>query len=242
MRVLAIVSVSLCIHVGVAQAGATQRPIEDFVAAQGTACLEFDGDPGTVCDLFVPPVANLVGWGDETCSIFALIDYAGVADAMTGGDFGTTFSGGVTERPLADGRAEVTVRLRTNHALAWAIDGCDFSGGPIIFGERLPEVLDGATPGFADSYLRVVFTNTAPGAPLPDLLAIFFGMVEGGEVVTLEMHASGNGPLADGSPGRLVVTETGLFGTNGGPAGFDAHLGVSDGFPAEYVRVFPIGN
>jgi hypothetical protein len=170
-----------------------------------------------------------------------MIDYAGVADAKADGMFDTTSSGGVTERELGEGRAEVTVRLRTNHALAWAIDGCDFSGGPIIFGERLPAVLDGATPGFADSFLHVVFTIPEPGAPLPDLLAIWFLPQDGVEIVTLEMHASGNGPLADGSPGKLLVTETGLYGTNGGPAGWDAHLGVSDNFPAEYVRVFSVG-
>jgi hypothetical protein len=245
LRSAVVVSLAMA---GVAHAKATQRSIEEFVAAQGSACLEFDGNPGTLCDLFVPPASNLVGWGDQTDetgsgTIFALVDYAGVADDLAGGAFGTTFSGSVTERPLADGRAEVTVRLLTKHALAWAILTWDFAGAPTIFGERVDEVLEGAEPAFADSLLHVVLINTAPGAPLPDLLGIFFGLVPGGEVVTLDFHAEGEGPLADGSPGRLIVTETGLFGTSGSPpGGYDAHRGVSDGFPAEDVRVIPVGN
>ena len=41
------------------QGGATQRPISEFVSAQGTFCRP-DGAGG--CTLFVPPLLNFLGW------------------------------------------------------------------------------------------------------------------------------------------------------------------------------------
>jgi hypothetical protein len=72
---------------------------------------------------------------------------------------------------LADGRAEVEVRLQTENALTWVTDGCnDFATDPLLFGHRAPDVLGGAEPGLCDSFLQLTFMNTAPGAPLPDLI------------------------------------------------------------------------
>src|SRR5438552_1542215 len=98
---------------------AAQRPITDFTSRQGTYCLKPDssgnvdcaasGYNGTGCALFVPPQPNVGGWIDPTTAIFTLVDYAGLADKLLNGALGTTLDGSVTEVPLADGRAEVTV-------------------------------------------------------------------------------------------------------------------------------------
>ena len=135
-----------------------QRPIEDFVNAQGTFCID-DGSGG--CFLFVPPVANFFGWdnlqevppqqGNVQPVRCASVDYAGLANAkieeLSGGSisFDTTTEGTVTERPLRDGRAEVSVRLHTENALTWVTSGgdddaCDFATDPLLFGHRVPDV------------------------------------------------------------------------------------------------------
>ena len=103
-----------------------QRPIEDFLSTQGTFCVD-DGVGG--CLLFVPPDPNFLGWTNDLDSAvihFAGVDYAGLADAYAPGKT-PSFSGTVTERPLPDGHAEVTVRLHTKNANVWVIE-LDLSG------------------------------------------------------------------------------------------------------------------
>src|SRR5437588_3883075 len=144
--------------------GTATRPIMEFVDAQGTYDIGF---------LFVPPVENYVGWTDPDHGLSMSVDYAGIADDFYGGVFGTTFGGTVTERRLADGRAEVTVVLRTTDALTYVVNGFDFAGGPLLFGGRpAPGGIQG-TVALADCELRVTFINTAPGAALPDLIQLF---------------------------------------------------------------------
>jgi hypothetical protein len=93
-----------------AQNATQTRPITAFVDAQGTFCFP-DGMGG--CLTFVPPVANFIGWTDRARNRALSVDYAGLVDDFFGGALGTTTAGTVTERPLADGRAEVTVVLHT---------------------------------------------------------------------------------------------------------------------------------
>jgi hypothetical protein len=221
-------------------AAATQRSIADFVAAQGTYCLD-DGAGG--CVLFVPPVANFFAWAAPS-NLAAAVDYAGLADASLGYVLGTTTSGTVTERPLDDGRAEVSVVLRTDSALSWAIAGTypnafDYRGAPLLFGARVPDVLAGATPALGQSQLTVVFVNPEPGAPLPDLLDLVGTRFA--DVRSIAFRASAAGALRaafgvpDGAPGRLAVAQTALFAT-----GF--HGAVADGFPAERVELHAVGH
>jgi hypothetical protein len=221
----------------------TQRPIEEFVAAQGTYCLD-DGMGG--CLLFVPPVANFLGTSDPARGICAAVDYAGLADqwitAASGGSisFGTTFSGSVTERPLDDGRAEVDVRLNTRDALTWAIDGCDFATSPLLFGHRAPDVLAGEDAALGDVAFRIQFINTTPGAPLPDLIQLLFVPEPGQELRMLAIDARASGSLRatfgvpDGTPGRLTDIQSGLFMTRFMGA-------VGDGFPVERIDLHVVG-
>lgn len=212
--------------VGTAASSAEQRPIEDFVSAQGTFCID-DGQGG--CFLIVPPIANFIGWTDPAEVISASVDYAGLADDWAGGAFGTQMTGSVTERPLADGRAEVHVRLHTSNALSWAVDGFDFNG-PLLFGNRAPDVLSGMEAALGDSLLHVKFINTAPGDPLPDLIQLVFFPQPGQELLFLSFQASAFGPRSDGTPGGLKVIQTGLF------------LNTSEAaFPVEKINLFSVG-
>lgn len=220
---------------------AETRPIQEFVDAQGTWCLP-DGVGG--CLLFVPPLENFLGFSDPADGLSMSVDYAGIADrwivAESGGavSFGTTFSGGITERPLADGRAEVQVILRTRNALTWVVDGFDFNG-PLAFGWRAPDVLyDGRIPALGSSVMKFTFINTGPGAPMPDLMQLVFEPLPGQELVSViyngradgELHAASGYP--EGTAGHAGTHQTGLF-----MSGF--HGAVGDGFPAENVWLAP---
>src|SRR5262249_62083469 len=131
--------------------------------------------------LVVPPIPNFVGWGEGATGRCATVDYAGLTNAtvehLSGGQisFGTTMQGLVLERPLADGRATVTVLLVTDRALTW-VNACeDFATSPLLFGARAADVLSaGRAPPPGDSSLLLGFTNTPPGAPLPHFLHLMF--------------------------------------------------------------------
>ncbi len=177
----------------------TERPIGDFLERQGAFCVRFDFGEFTYVDtredscpfdefLFVPLVDNFIGWTDPEAELFAAVDYAGLADDVVG-SLGTEFDGEVTERLLPDGRAEVTVELETENALVFIVDGFDVAGGPLLLGERV--AADGTieNPLLGESSLRIVFTNSAPGAPLPDLIQLFFFPEPGQEVISIDFNA-----------------------------------------------------
>jgi hypothetical protein len=221
-----------------------QRPISDFVDAQGTTMV------------FTPPVPDQEGWANApTLSNkppfrFALFDYAGLANEYLIShqypSLGTTIDGTVTERPLANGRAEVSVILHTTNALTWASDpNFDLNTSPTLFGDRVKEVLKGATPALGDSVLQVKFNNTAPGAPLPDLVNAFVlgNALPGQELTFISFRGTATGPLhaiavlgPEGTPGLCLVIQTGLVAKLGG----NGRPGI-DGFPAELVELRAIG-
>lgn len=242
MLIAIIIGFIALITIPQAQAKATQRPIKDFIDQQGTFCID-DGMGG--CFLFVPPIANFIGWSDPAQSRSASIDYAGLANNFLDNALGTTFLGSITERPLADGRTEIIVNLRTHNALTWITDSASFidTDANILFGQRIniDSVLEGE-PALCDSHLQVKLINTAiPGAPLPDLFQFVFFPEYGQELLSIAMRCNAEGPLweefdsvEDGTSGRATVTETGLFMT-----GF--HGAVGDGFPVESIDLKVIG-
>jgi hypothetical protein len=224
------------------QAG--QRPIQEFVAAQGTYCVD-DGAGG--CLLFVPPVANFIGWGVTGETKWASVDYAGLAnrpfdcgDGMTGGanPFGTITDGMVLERPLDDGRAEITVVLHTRNALTWVAN--ENFLGPLLFGHRVCDVLQGADASLGDSHLLVVFYNPAPGAPLPDLMELMVARFADFVSISFRSEAAGTLRAAfgvvDGTYGRAIVSQTGTLFRSGW------HGATADGFPAELIHLRVAGN
>ncbi|MCX6926741.1 MAG: hypothetical protein NT154_26585, partial [Verrucomicrobia bacterium] len=112
------------------------RPIEDFLDAQGT--------------LDVPAELYSGGWTDPKTERFAQVDFTGDAnqwiEERSGGamSLGTETEGKVIERPLPDGRAEVTVLLHTKNALTWVMEPWAFDpyGDYLVFGHRAKDVLD----------------------------------------------------------------------------------------------------
>ena len=234
IAIIFIIFVTLIIipKVTMSQGPTTIRPIGDFISTQGTYCFP-DGMGG--CILFVPPIQNFLGWSDPD-GLLASVDYAGLADDWLNGLLGTEFDGTVRERPLADGRAQVRVVLHTKNALTWVVEGDDFATSPLIFGYRAPDVAAGETPGLADSHMNIVFINSEPGAPLPDLMQLAFAPEPGQELRFLKINATANGPLVpDGTPAKATVTQTGIFRT--------PFMGaVSDGFPVERIKIQEVGN
>ena len=209
-----LLALGVAVNVGFAndEETTTERPIGDFVERQGAFCVRFDFGELDYVDtredscpfdefLFVPPVDNFIGWTDPVTSLFAAVDYAGLADDVVG-FLGTDFEGEVTERLLPDGRAEVTVELETENALIFIVDGFDVAGGPLLLGERV--AADGTieNPLLGDSSLVIVFTNSAPGAPLPDLIQLFFFPEPGQEIISIEFEAE-----AESEEGEVEVEQ-----------------------------------
>jgi hypothetical protein len=219
--------------------GASQRPFSDFLSAQGST------------NVFIPPLPDFIGWSNNSPqTLFASVDYLGLVAgylASHGGPvLGTIVDGTVMERPLADGRAEVTVEIHATDALTWVlpIPFNDIATDPLAFGYRGTDLLanPNLVPALSSAHSKVVFKNTAPGAPLPDLIIAFIlGQGDPGqELLTLSFESNGTGLLRapsgspEGTPGRCTVAQTGLFMT-----GF--HGAVGDGFPAERVTIRPVG-
>jgi hypothetical protein len=110
------------------------------------------------------------------------------------------------------------VELRTTNALAWAVAVDDNAPpGTGVFGNRLSEVLAGATPALGSCTLQLKFINTAPGAPLPDLLQLMFLPDPGQELKFVGFTGEARGGLraafgvAEGKPGMLHVRQSGLL-------------------------------
>ena len=233
---------ALFLIVTAAPAGAQtiERSLDEFLAAQGTYCLD---DGGGGCLLFVPPLQNFFGWSQPAINRCAAVDYAGIANNWLrshGRDLGTRIDGKVMERSLGNGQAEITALLHTSNALAWAIDQCaDFSAPNLIFGARAPDVLAGTPASLGESFMKVVIL-TRPGAPLPDLLQVAFAPEPGQAITFMSTAVQSDGRLRaafgvpEGTPGRLTIVQTGLFMT--------PFMGaVGDGFPAEYVTLKVVG-
>ena len=195
------------------QGKVTVRPIDDWIAAQGT----FAGE------------LIFINWRNSEGTLFNRVDYAGLlnrrAERISGGEisFGTEMSGMVTERPLADGRTEVHVVLHTKDALTFVRDRTQ-AGAPDIFGSRLGSfffggvLFGGVNPSLADSFLDLTYiTPNAPGAPLADFLRLAFFPQEEEETIQVLFAARSNGELRaafgvpDGTPGHLTVVQKGIF-------------------------------
>lgn len=224
-----------------------QRPLEDFLSRQGRWCVAFDDAGNFVCPseygdlgcgfLFVPPSPNFTGWSDPKGNMSVVFDYAGLEDIVLGGTLGTTITGSINERPLADGRAEVSVVIHAHNALVWAIEGFDYANGPLLFGARPADVLKGATPSLGDCSLFYKFINSAPGAPLPDVIEL--GICRAQDLKVTSFTGQSSGLLADGTHGRLEVIQTGLVAT---AAKANAQSRVAlDAFPAEYIHIQATG-
>jgi hypothetical protein len=231
-------------------ANSVKRPFSDFLIGQGSS------------SSFLPPVPDFYGWGSELAdgTVRALaMDYLGVANQtiidLGGPDLGTQVSGSVTEIPLADGRANVTVILHVSNALIWLTDvdfaqGGDFATDPLIMGARPAEVVAGATPALGSGNLKFVFINTAPGAAIPDIMLADFGEIDvpGFELQQLKITATGTGtlhntplhmvPWSEGDSGKMSLSFTGLFHNSPSPK---SKLARNFGFVGSEIKVNRVG-
>jgi hypothetical protein len=247
LRLIAIAVVTLMFGAAAFAAGpATQLPLSDFLDTQGSQAI------------FIPPVADYLGWvapapgvktpaPDYVGGNSASCDYAGLANKwlMANGHpgLGTSFSGSVTTRPLNDGSMMVQVELHTMNALTFGMRITEYPYGnfatdPLIFGARAPDVLAGATPGIGECHASFAWTQS-PG-PLVDVVNPPWGDPYFG-FVNQSFRTNATGPLTaaaglgpNGTPGRLIISQTGFFRTTFKGA-------TADAFPAEYVEVRAIG-
>lgn len=194
-------------------AATVKRPLSDWLDAQGTFCVD---DGGGGCILFEPPVANYLAWTDPARNRIGSFDYAGLANQYIvdhgGASLGTKMTGSLTEKALPDGRASVSVNLKTKKALTFVADGVDF-GGPLLFGHRPQEVLDGATASTCTGTFKLKFINTAPGAPMPDFMQLAFAPEPGQEITMITIKCVAKGPLRalygvpEGTPGQAAINQ-----------------------------------
>lgn len=219
-----------------AQGNATQRPIEDWLDAQGQGFGLARGNPW-----------DYISWtGRDPGELNpvdknATVDYAGIdaadVEAESGGAvvIDTQVSGKVTEKALKDGRTEVSVNLRVTNALTYVTDRAT---GAVLFGATPGEVAEGATPALAEATLRFVYIiDRAPGGTMEDIVeVVFFG---GGDILWASFHAVASGELADGTPALASVSETGPIEA-AIQNGFKGGLG--DAFPVENVSLQEVGN
>jgi hypothetical protein len=208
----------------------TKLPISDFLAVQGQT------------SNFIPPVPDSLGWSQALCTSgglsclsppytglctgnFAWVDYAGVADRFItdhlGESSGTEMDGFVMERPLANGRVEVTVSLHTRKALTFVVapsklipgtscadfSDLDFAGGPLLLGARANTVPPLAQRALGESFFHVTFQQVA-GSPLPDLVDLFNNHFS--DIAEYSFHAVASGPMPGGGHGTVTVQQAGM--------------------------------
>ncbi len=218
---------------------AGQRPIEDFLKAQGTYV-----DPGWP---WSQEWTRFYGWLSPDVPYAFVIDYAGVASrwlqSQYGTSVGTTFNGYVKERPLDNETTEVTVVLQTRNALVWILaEQGDPDIIPPVMGYTPPEVASGSPAALGDCTLQVRFINAGePGSPLPDLESPAAAQATSFIAISAQAH----GPLRaafglpEGTPAFAQTRQTGLFGVST-IANLKSRVAL-DAFPAEKIIIQPVG-
>ena len=233
----AIATFGLSVAVSSAPAHAGSRSFSEFLAAQGTYCIELDGLPG--CDLPHFPEPEIITFTGPapTFNLAAVVDYAGLHDkaliANGNPSLGTAVSGQVNERRLSDGRAEVQVTFQSKNALTYVLDVTS-EPSTVIYGRRLVEVLAGAEAALSDCSMQLTLINPAPGAPLPDLYQAAFFSTEDQFIKSFGITCNGQGELASGGSATFVMRQTvTLFRTPFRGAN-------SDGAPVEVIALKPL--
>jgi hypothetical protein len=178
----------------------------------------------------------------DTPYVCFAIDLLGSRTASFGGaTFGTTADGSVTIRPMADGRAYVTIIMQVTNVPVWAVD-FSVAGAP-AFGSTAKQIaLLGYTPALGHGIYRVQFTMPSVDTPLPMLGWI--GRPDHPEYVlqTMNMNIVAFGPLRapsgypDGTPGVARVQQVGLLATGTGATPCPA----ADCWPVELAWYKPI--
>jgi hypothetical protein len=223
----------------------TRHNIRDWVLAQGSYCARPEHWNGSLCG---PPFPGLetAGWFDRARRLCGFVDYAGFGsrylEQAGGPSLRTRYSGSITERLLSDGRAEVTITLRTDNALALAVPCDGFPYSSPVFGATPAEILAGAKPALGSSFFS--FTYIAPpGYALPEPVQVFISEPPY-ELVNVVVDAQATGPLraasgfGEGTLGHLNIRRTGRM--TPGLLNNGDHPG--DYFTVDNVTLLPVGD
>jgi len=215
--------------------GDGQSSIQDFINAQGStpdSAFSF----GFYQTPFAPKLPNYaVGFTTTNCpsdfcqyqdgSRIAVVDYADGANNYLKkhrySSLNTQTDGSVTQRPLPDGRVEITVVLHTQNALTfisrWDPNGAsppqNAETNTRLFGSSVSDLLHFRTnrPALADSLLVMVFKQP-PNRPLPDLVKLFaFGAYPYLELVSVYFSVNATGTLPNGSKATSRILQQGEF-------------------------------
>jgi len=206
---------------------AGQRSLAEFLSRQGQWCAVAGGDivdcaasyyggPDCASGGVSPPFPVL--WSDPKTGLTAAVDAIGEL-------LFASLDGSASESAGRGGMAQVKVTIHASHTVMQAFDP-DFNASFTL-------------PIFGDVMTQVMFTNTAQGAPFPDVNQLIFCPLPGQALEMLSIRAQATGTLVTGTPGRLEVTQTGLIGAASLVNRYSP-LAV-DAFPAEKVIVHPIG-
>ena len=173
-------------------------------------------------------------------------DYAGIANAWLvgqgGTSVGTTVSGSFLRRDIGGGKYEYEADLHTTDAISFMLPNpsANQATDPLLFGARAQDIKAWATPALGECHFRFVWRENA-GAFIADAFGLISGVLpDGFELIEISMQGRATGALhagsglGEGTPGEMVIAETGLFQT-----GF--HGATGDGFPAELVDLHVIG-
>jgi hypothetical protein len=218
------------------------RPFEDFLNTQDTFCWP-DDDGG--CLMFEASGPNMIAFAEVENWHLGWADYAGLQNAWieaeSGGamSLGTVVTGTIKETALDDGRALIQLNLKAKNALFWVNQFVDFGDfDPMYFGARPLEVLAGAEPALGNVNMMVEFINTAPGAPIPDLVQLTFFPEPEQEIVSMRITSLAQGILREasgypeGTPGIAKIVMVNLEKPQVANSNWDA-------WPAEFVWFSP---
>lgn len=205
----------------------THRQLEDFLATSRNCPMSWT-DPSQ------PNINAIIDFWD----FFASRARRGILPEALAA---TTYTGSVMERPLADGTAEITVRVHARDAFTSARIFTDQGPGPALFGYLSGEVAAGSPPVLGHGTFSITYINTAPAAPLPDFCDVIFEEGNPWQVSQIQVTGSASGPIRatlgmpEGTPGRLNIVQTGRFLPQA------QGNGVADGWPAERISIKPVG-
>jgi len=194
--------------------GPRQRPIQEFVAAQGMWC----ADNGTgECMLYAKPVANHIAFFEPQKGKLMMVDYAGTTNAFlrdkAGRDFGTRTTGEITEEPTSDGRWKVTVHVQTFGALAYVLNGQDMMNSPVFVGSRPVDLMNPDMKGNAatgDLDMIVTYLSPAPGMAIPDLIQLVRMPQQGQQLLQTQFTFKGKGiNMMSGQPMSFAISQNG---------------------------------
>jgi hypothetical protein len=228
----ALAAFALAATVSALDANAQQRPIGDWLSAQGRGVGTGLGFPAD----YLAWTGRIPGKPTSELDKLAVLDYAGIdaaaVEAASGGTvrIDTQISGYVLERRLQNDRTEVRVRLRATNVLSYVLD---LASGAVLFGATPEDVASGATPALGDLALEYVYiVDRAPGAAMEDIMEVIF--LGRGDLMFVSFAGMADGLIANGGAGQLTVTQSAPVTA----AIRNAFRGaLADAFPVEMIRL-----